>query len=130
MASRSEADLAQDVCAAWQKSLADYKRLYPDDPQPILTCTHRSNAEQNALYAQGRTRPGKIVTNAKGGQSNHNQYPSPAFDIAFKDASGNIHWDMALFKQFALIAKRCGLAWGGDWIRFKDLPHFERKGVS
>lgn len=31
--------------------------------------TYRSNAEQNELYAQGRTKAGKIVTNAKGGQS-------------------------------------------------------------
>ncbi len=34
---------------------------------------YRSIAEQNRLYAQGRTLPGPIVTNARGGQSNHNR---------------------------------------------------------
>ena len=32
----------------------------------------RTFAEQDALYAQGRTKPGAKVTNAKGGQSIHN----------------------------------------------------------
>ena len=38
----------------------------------LITCTYRSPAEQNELYAQGRTAPGKIVTRAQGGQSAHN----------------------------------------------------------
>lgn len=34
--------------------------------------TLRTISEQNELYAQGRTKPGKVVTFAKGGQSMHN----------------------------------------------------------
>lgn len=125
MASRDPKDLTAAAREAWLRSAAEFERQRPAGPQPFLTCTHRSNAEQTALYAQGRTKPGKIVTNAKAGQSNHNQFPSPAFDIAFKDARGNVCWDIALFKDFAVIARQHGLSWGGDWLAFKDYPHFE-----
>jgi peptidoglycan L-alanyl-D-glutamate endopeptidase CwlK len=52
--------------------------------------TLRTIAEQNELYAQGRTKAGKIVTNAKGGQSYHNY--GLAFDIVLlvdKDKNGS-----------------------------------------
>ena len=39
-----------------------FEKEHPEKPQPFLTCTFRSNIEQDELYAQGRTKPGKIVT--------------------------------------------------------------------
>jgi peptidoglycan L-alanyl-D-glutamate endopeptidase CwlK len=125
--SRNPLELTEEARTAWEKSKGDYKSKYQDDPQPFLTCTYRSNALQAELYAQGRTRPGKIVTNAKPGQSNHNKYPSPAFDIAFKDSNG-VCWELSYFFKFAQIGKKHGLSWGGDWKRFKDYPHFEVSG--
>lgn len=127
MASRNPKDLTCEAREAWETSAAEFEVAFPMDPQPFLTCTWRSNEEQNQLYRQGRTTPGKIVTNAKAGQSNHNKKPSPAMDIAFKDTTGAVHWDVPLFRKFAQIAKRNGLSWGGDWPRFKDYPHFEIK---
>src|SRR3990167_7492221 len=53
----------------------------------LITCTYRSNKEQEALYAQGRTKPGRIVTRARGGQSKHNckgpmgEQAAEAFDV-------------------------------------------------
>ncbi len=125
MASRSPKDLITSLKAVWETSYVEFLKTYPSDPIPFLTCTYRSPAEQNALYAQGRTKPGKIITNARGGQSKHNFNPSHAFDIAFKDASGDVHWELALFKKFAAIAKSHGAKWGGDWGKFKDNPHFD-----
>ncbi|MEW6129585.1 MAG: M15 family metallopeptidase [Acidobacteriota bacterium] len=125
MASRSEIDLTIKAREAWVSSAVEFREKYPNSPQPFLSCTYRSPEEQNALYAQGRTKPGKVVTNAKAGQSNHTKYPSPAFDIAFKDGAGRVHWTVDLFKLFSVIAKRNGLSWGGDWKSFKDYPHFE-----
>jgi len=62
----------------------------------IITQALRTNEEQNELYAQGRTKPGNIVTNAKGGQSMHNY--GLAIDFA-PVVNGNIPWnDIALFK--------------------------------
>ena len=82
----------------------------------------RTINEQNALYAQGRTTKGSIVTNAKGGQSFHNY--GLAIDIAELDAKGQINWnyDMSKLKP---IADKYNIIWGGSWKSFKDLPHFE-----
>jgi len=92
----------------------------------------RTIAEQNDLYAQGRTAPGNIVTNAKGGSSYHNY--GLAFDIVLlydKDGNGTFEtasWDnkdpnwIAVTRYF----KSQGWAWGGDFKSFKDYPHFEK----
>lgn len=103
-----------------------WDEVYPNLPKPILTTTHRTNEEQEALYAQGRTAPGKIVTQAKPGQSKHNKVPSEAFDIAFVKADKSIDWDGSLFKKFAEIikVKYPQVEWGGSW-KFKDAPHFQ-----
>lgn len=101
--------------------------------------TLRTDAEQNALYAQGRTKPGQIVTNAKAGQSLHNY--GLAVDIAFiVDTDGNgtfetSSWDtktdfdhdrIADWNECVAIFKKHGWEWGGNWITFKDLPHFQK----
>jgi LysM repeat protein len=88
----------------------------------------RTWAQQDALYASGRTKSGKVVTNARGGQSFHNF--GLAFDILLLDASGKVTWDGQ--HPGWRIAGRAGVAvgllWGGDWKGFKDLPHFEIRG--
>ena len=87
----------------------------------IVTQGFRSIEEQNALYAQGRTKPGKIVTNAKGGQSNHNH--GKAVDFAFV-VNGEISWDDKLYQNIGRWARQVGLNWGGNW-NFSDKPHVE-----
>lgn len=91
----------------------------------LITQGLRTWQEQDDLYAQGRSKPGKIVTNARGGQSWHNF--GLAFDIVVLDSVGKAEWDTAHpgWKQAAAIGKSLGLEWGGDWKSFKDLPHFQ-----
>jgi len=84
----------------------------------------RTWEEQDALYAQGRTKPGKRVTNAKGGQSNHN-YGCAADIGLFR--GGDYLEDDPLYLAAGEIGKEVGLQWGGDWRRMKDYPHFEAK---
>lgn len=83
----------------------------------------RTYAEQNALYAQGRTKPGKVVTNATGGASNHNF--GVAADIGlFKD--GKYLSESPLYRTAGAVGKSLGLNWGGDWKgSIVDEPHFE-----
>lgn len=100
--------------------------------------TLRNFAEQDALYAQGRTKPGKIVTKAKGGQSYHNY--GLAIDIVLlvdKDKNGTYEaasWDVKTdfdgdgksdWMEAVAVFKRYGWEWGGDW-RFVDQPHFQK----
>ncbi|MCX40474.1 alkaline phosphatase [Listeria monocytogenes] len=87
---------------------------------------YRSSAEQNALYAQGRTKPGAVVTNAKGGQSNHNY--GVAVDLCLYTSDGkNVIWESTTSRWKTVVSamKAEGFEWGGDWKSFKDYPHFE-----
>lgn len=87
----------------------------------IITSTYRDAASQDALYAQGRTKPGKKVTNARAGQSYHNW--GVAFDFA-PIVNGKAMWnDVALFTKCGEIAESVGLEWAGRWVKFKELAH-------
>ncbi len=88
-----------------------------------LRVTHalRTIAEQNALYAQGRTTAGKIVTNAKGGQSFHNY--GLAIDVV-EMINGKPNWEFD-FAKLKPIADRFGIVWGGTFKSIIDRPHFE-----
>lgn len=98
-----------------------------------ITQTYRSVAEQDALYAQGRTAPGKKITNARGGQSPHNTTLNgkpfaSAFDIVCLDSAGKADWNSPNFEKAGKIGRECGLVWGGDFKTIKDMPHFEIRG--
>ena len=92
---------------------------------------HRTEERQEEFYAQGRTTPGKIVTNAKGGESPHNQYPSPAVDIV-PYINGRAVWDddsawnrLAGYIVGIANANNVDIMWGADFRNLKDSPHFE-----
>lgn len=94
--------------------------------------TLRTFAEQDAIYAQGRTKAGKIVSNAKGGLSMHNY--GLAVDIVLivdgKEASWDVKKDFdgdgkADWQEIVTIFKQYGWEWGGDW-KFVDAPHFQK----
>jgi len=85
----------------------------------------RSYAEQDALFAQGRTKPGKIVTHARGGESNHNF--AIAWDVGLFDGGEYLDGDTA--REDALYVKLskmrpADLEWGGDWSD-PDHPHYQ-----
>lgn len=126
MASRKISDCTEQLQLAWQKAVIIWELKHPD-LIPFITCSYRSPQEQDALYAQGRTKKGIIVTNAKAGQSKHNSLPSKAFDMAFKKSDGSVEWGLSYYKEFAGIVKKIdpGITWGGDWKSIKDNPHFE-----
>lgn len=97
----------------------------------------RTFKEQDDLYALGRTKPGKKVTNAKGGQSVHNY--GFAVDIVLiidgKTASWDIKkdWDgdkVADWDECVKVFAKYGWTWGGSWATFKDMPHFDKIGFG
>lgn len=92
----------------------------------IITSTYRDAESQNALYAQGRTIPGKKVTNAKAGQSYHNW--RVAFDFC-PIVNGKCQWgDDALWTKCGEIAESVGLEWAGRWVKFKETAHCQYTG--
>ena len=92
----------------------------------IITSTYRDVESQNALYAQGRTTPGKKVTNVRGGDSFHQH--RVAFDFV-PVVGGKAVWnDADTWERCGAIAERVGLEWGGRWTKFPDKPHCQDTG--
>lgn len=130
-----------------ERSLNNLKGVHPDlvrlmheaiKNSPVdftITCGVRSISEQSALYAQGRTKPGKVITNCDGVKvkSNHQSksdgygyavdlYPYHSGKVQVNDVSGLT----VIAKHIKEIARKLNIRveWGGDW-RMKDYPHFE-----
>lgn len=108
--------------AAW----TDAQAAMPDNVKIIVVQGLRTFAESDALYAQGRTSPGSIVTKAAAGQSYHNY--GLAFDFAMitdgkDDEQVGPHW-----MQVVAIMEKYGMTWGGNFPEgFHDNPHFENR---
>jgi peptidoglycan LD-endopeptidase CwlK len=102
-------------------------RLNAEGEDICITDGYRSAEEQDALYAQGRTKPGKIVTNARGGYSLHNF--GCAIDFVPVSKTGAFLWSgkeaERRFKEVGEVAKSMGIEWGGDWKTFPDKPHVQ-----
>jgi len=81
--------------------------------------------EQNRLYAQGRTLPGKKVTNAICGKSSHN-YRKAVDIVEFKN--GKALWKNPNWNKIGLLGEKEGLEWGGRWKSIVDKPHFQDLG--
>ena len=120
-------EIYEEIC----KALSDNVRCR-------FTHTLRTFAEQDALFAQGRTKPGRIVTNARSGRSWHNY--GMAIDIVLlvdKNRDGvfeSASWDTKAdfdgdgrrdWIEIVNIFKEYGWEWGGDW-KFYDAPHFQK----
>lgn len=91
----------------------------------------RTKAEQDALYAQGRTKPGSIVTNAKGSTYSSQHQWGIAVDFYLDmdiDGDGSKSDDAfnnntKMFNKVGKIATEMGLGWGGNWTSIVDMPH-------
>lgn len=85
----------------------------------------RTVEEQDALYAQGRTTAGSIVTNAKGSSySSHHQWGT-AFDFYRNDGQGAYNDNDGFFSKVGALGVKLGLEWGGNWTSPVDKPHFQ-----
>lgn len=108
----------------------------------LVTSTYRDVESQNALFAQGRTTPGAIVTNARGGQSFHQyrvaldvvplQYGKPVWSTVgngLDDDPADDETDcLELWQRVGQIGEQCGLEWAGRWPRLREFPHFQFTG--
>lgn len=93
----------------------------------IVTCTRRTQAEQEALFAQGRDKPGKIVTWTL--KSKH--IDGTAFDIVIM-VNGKPDWNVTNpdWNLAGEIGEQAGLEWGGRWHKSPDFPHFQLREVA
>lgn len=128
MSSRKLTDLHPQMQSMVTRFLANARTAGID---LLVTCTYRSNEEQAALYAIGRTKPGRIVTNAKPGRSTHNNTldgkpAALAVDVVpLRD--GKPVWSASdpVWKRVGEIGEKVGLEWAGRWTTFREYPHFQ-----
>ena len=86
-------------------------------------CGLRTWAEQDALYAKGRTTSGPIVTKSAGGSSMHNY--SLALDVAVFSKDGKTYFgDHVFYRELGPLGESLGFEWGGRW-KFNDEPHYQ-----
>lgn len=129
MSSRNLSDLRQDVHQMCEKHI---ELCAAQSINLLVYCTYRSNQEQDELYAQGRTTPGKIVTNARGGESQHNK-----IDAAHRPAAegydcvplknGKAIWDGKdpLWSVVIKCGEEAGLKASARWSgKLKEQCHF------
>jgi peptidoglycan L-alanyl-D-glutamate endopeptidase CwlK len=143
MASREIRDLSPAMQVLYNRFHDRVRRdpeLAREGVTVLLTCTHRSDEEQDRLYAQGRTTPGPIVTRAKAGKSWHNAKTpqgdpaAEAFDVVplrlGKPVWGTEGADLVLWMRIGEHGKAVGLKWYGDPdAAFREMPHFQNPDV-
>lgn len=119
----------QEIATKW------YDECHAQGIPVVVTDGSRTWAEQDALFAKGRTEHGQIVTKSRGGQSMHNF--GIAFDFGIFDGwnqsggTGEYHDESPLYDKAGKIGEDFGLEWGGDWHSFVDRPHLQYKtGLS
>ena len=120
-----------------KKIIAECDAVLTGKAKIRITQGLRTFDEQAQLYAIGRTKAGKKVTNAKAGQSIHNY--GLAVDMCLIIDGKTASWDTAKdwdddkiadwYECVKIFAKH-GWEWGGNWKTFKDLPHFEKKKID
>lgn len=125
MPSRKTEDLDPILAKDYQLLKEEYESVHPDRTL-IVTCTHRTPAEQAELYASGRTKPGPKLTMCDGVKtlSKHNYFPARAVDVAIL-IGGKAVWDEKYYAEIGAIGTKIGMRWGGNFKSFKDCPHFE-----
>ena len=120
-------NLNRKLALAFVRAKQLHLARFPERGRPFCQCSYRSDADQAYAYSLGRTRPGRIVTYKQPGQSKHNRQPAEAFDVWLIGAFYEPDWAPDLYASFAAIMHEVDpdVFWGGDWLKFKDLPHFE-----
>lgn len=119
------------VPAVQQRAQALVKAAKDAGIDLLVTSTYRSNEEQAALYAQGRIKPGAIVTNARPGDSYHNW--RCAFDVVplrnGKPVWGTSGPDGDLWRKIGEMGEAVGLEWAGRWTgKLREMAHFQYTG--
>lgn len=108
------------------KARAWLEQCKHDGINPLIYCTYRDDAAQDWLYASGRTREGKILTNAKAGQSQHNF--RKAFDFVLLEAGKALWKDEEKYTAAGVIGEKLGLSWSGRWRgKLREVGHLEVK---
>lgn len=119
----------EELLPVVQSKVIAFKELCDADGIDLLiTCTYRDHESQDALYAQGRTIKGPIVTNARGGQSMHN-FRCAVDVVPLKNGKPIWATHDPIWARVGTLGEAAGLDWSGRWAgRLREYAHFEYTG--
>lgn len=121
---RSERSIATLSLRAQREARLYLKRVLSGGLNARIISGTRTYAEQNDLFKQGRFgNPGPVVTNARGGFSNHNF--GIAWDIGVFTSTGGYVADGPQYQQAADLGLVAPVEWGGNWTTIVDKPHYQ-----
>jgi len=121
---RSERNIATLSLKAQREARLYLKRVLSGGLTVRIISGTRTYAEQNDLFKQGRFgNPSPVVTNARGGFSNHNF--GIAWDIGVFTSTGGYVGDGPQYKQAADLGLSAPIEWGGNWTTIVDKPHYQ-----
>ncbi|MDP8568290.1 M15 family metallopeptidase [Methylophilus aquaticus] len=121
---RTEACIATLATLAQQQARICIRHMLDRGLIARIISGTRTYEEQNILYRKGRfSNPGPRVTNARGGESNHNF--GVAWDIGLFTATGGYLADGIQYTQAGQAGKSAQTEWGGEWTKFVDKPHYQ-----
>ena len=107
------------------EEMANWLAIHAPGHSVALIEGFRSSARQQELFAQGRTKPGQIVTQKNGTTNKSNHQSSLAADIGiFRGRKYIEDPEARIMDYWGHCCRAQGLTWGGDWA-FKDYPHTE-----
>lgn len=125
---RTERNISSLLIHAQKEARHFMKRALSQGVKVKIISGTRTYEEQNKLYRQGRYgNPGRIITKARGGRSNHNF--GIAWDIGIFHSDGSYSRDNNDYNNLATYAKS-SLEWGGDWRSFIDSPHYQLQTIQ
>ena len=115
------------ICPVVADKIRKMAEMLKDEFPMRVTQAMRSWDEQDKLFAQGRTAPGKIVTNARGGYSWHN-FGCAVDLVPMTDLGPDWNVSHPQWKRMVMVGTSLGLESGALWRTFPDYPHFQLTG--
>lgn len=115
-------------------SVERLRGVHPDLVRVVKRCAADwRDADTGFIVTQGlRTLEEQKVLKAKGASKtlNSRHLTGHAVDLA-ATVGGAVRWDWPIYDKLAKAmkaaakAEKVPITWGGDWVNFKDGPHFE-----
>lgn len=122
---RTEGNVKSLALAAQREARKFMRRLQDANVGARIISGTRTYAQQDKLFRRGREDEGRIVTNARGGKSNHNF--GVAWDIGIFTTDGGYVTETGPYNEAAEVGLSDAIEWGGHWESFPDPPHYQLK---
>lgn len=115
-----------------QRSLAALNGVHPDLARVVFRAAEIATDDDFIVTEGLRTieRQRQLVAKGASQTMSSRHITGHAVDLA-SVVDGEVRWDWPLYSRLAALMKEAAcieavpIEWGGDWLKFKDGPHFQ-----